>query len=48
MAELWRAWSLQGCVQEFGVDVRDADSVNAVFVKHAGTIECVWNLAAPL
>ena len=36
------------CVCEFGVDVRDAASLERVLAKHAASIECVWNLAAPL
>lgn len=36
------------CVCEFGIDVRDAGSLDALLAKHAATVECVWNLAAPL
>jgi len=33
---------------EFGVDLRDQESVEHVVAKHASTITAVWNLAAPL
>eukprot|EP00037_Helgoeca_nana_P037679 m.17078 g.17078 ORF g.17078 m.17078 type:complete len:346 (-) comp9205_c0_seq1:133-1170(-) len=38
----------QGCIQVMGVDVRDPASIDAVVAKYADTIDCVWNLAAPL
>ena len=39
---------LQACVQELGIDVRDAKAVDAVVGRHAADLDCVWNLAAPL
>jgi hypothetical protein len=43
---LYSHW--QGCIQVMGVDVRDPASIDAVVAKYADTIDCVWNLAAPL
>ena len=37
-----------GVVQEFGVDVRDIDSLRRVVARYAATLRVVWNLAAPL
>jgi tRNA G18 (ribose-2'-O)-methylase SpoU/nucleoside-diphosphate-sugar epimerase len=36
------------CECEFGVSVREAAALKRVFAKHATSLECVWNLAAPL
>ena len=33
---------------EFGVDVRKEDTIRSLLSKYAGTIDVVWNLAAPL
>ncbi len=35
-------------VSEFGVDVQNEESLRELFAKHAGEVEVVWNLAAPL
>ena len=35
-------------ITEYGVDVCDPSSLERVIKSHAGTISCVWNLAAPL
>jgi hypothetical protein len=37
-----------GVVSEFGVDLRNASSVEAVVSKYADELFAVWNLAAPL
>ena len=36
------------CLQEFGVNVLDRDSLARVIAAHATEIRCIWNLAAPL
>ena len=38
----------QGCIQEFGVDIRDPRTLDAVFERYGAAIDTVWNLAAPL
>ena len=33
---------------EFGFNIRDKNSIRNLFLKHHGSIDSVWNLAAPL
>ena len=38
----------QHAICEFGFNIRDDASIRSIFEKHQGTIDAVWNLAAPL
>lgn len=33
---------------EFGFNIREEETIRTIFEKHKGTIDSVWNLAAPL
>ena len=44
-------WVMEGgasVICEYGVDVRNYESLSSVFRKYGTRVECVWNLAAPL
>eukprot|EP01048_Picozoa_sp_COSAG05_P017130 COSAG05_NODE_2295_length_3264_cov_2.986730_6_plen_169_part_00 len=38
----------QDVICEFGIDVRNEDTIRALLQEYASTVDVIWNLAAPL